>query len=94
MVKEVDSDGDGFIDLNEFLELNKIDSEKQVQDIEDAFAIVDTNGDGSISPSDESSISNCKKIIQNFDCDGDGLISLDEFKKMMCQGSNFLQNGN
>ncbi|KAI3873983.1 hypothetical protein MKW98_001632 [Papaver atlanticum] len=104
MVKEVDSDGDGFIDLNEFLELNKIDSEKQTQDIEDAFAIVDTNGDGSISPSelqkllrtlgDESSISDCKKIIQNFDCDGDGLISLEEFKKMMCQGSNFLQSRN
>ncbi|KAI3928211.1 hypothetical protein MKW98_023812 [Papaver atlanticum] len=105
MVKEVDSDGDGFIDLNEFLELNKIDSEKQVKDIEEAFAIVDTNGDGSISPSelqkllktlgDESSISDCKKIIKNFDCDGDGLISLDEFKKMMFQGSNFLdRNGN
>ncbi|KAI3988112.1 hypothetical protein MKX01_011901 [Papaver californicum] len=101
MVKEVDSDGDGFIDLNEFLELNKIDSEKQVKDIEEAFAIVDTNGDGSISPSelqkllktlgDESSISDCKKIIQNFDCDGDGLISLEEFKKMMFQGSNFLE---
>ncbi|KAI3923361.1 hypothetical protein MKW98_026954 [Papaver atlanticum] len=90
--------------VKEFLELNRIDSEKQVQDIEDAFAIVDTNGDGSISPSelqkllrtlgDESSISDCKKIIQNFYCDGDGLISLEEFKKMMCQGSTILQSGN
>ncbi|KAI3862925.1 hypothetical protein MKX03_011414 [Papaver bracteatum] len=105
MVKEVDSDGDGFIDLNEFLGLNKIDSEKQVKVIEDAFAIVDTNGDGFISPSElqkllktlgdeSSSISDCKNIIHNFDCDCDGLISLEEFKKMMFQGSTILQSGN
>ncbi|KAI3963215.1 hypothetical protein MKX01_030345 [Papaver californicum] len=92
MVKEVDSDGDRFIDLNEFLELNRIDSEKQVKDIEEAFAILQkllkTLGD-------ESSISDCKKIIQNFDCDDDGFISLEELKKMMFQGSNFLErNGN
>ncbi|KAI3857671.1 hypothetical protein MKW98_028935 [Papaver atlanticum] len=94
MVKEVDSDGDGFIDLNGFLELNKIDSEKQVQDIEDAFDIVDGMGMLLKTLGDESSISDCKKIIHNFDCDGDGLISLEDFKKMMFQGSNFLQSGN
>ncbi|KAI3939664.1 hypothetical protein MKX01_018008 [Papaver californicum] len=99
MVKEVDSDGDGFISLNEFLELNRIDTEKQIKDIESAFTIVDSNGDGLISPlevqklmkslGDEQSIPDCKKIIQSFDSNGDGLISLDEFKKMMLQGSEF-----
>ncbi|KAI3976483.1 hypothetical protein MKX01_008341 [Papaver californicum] len=99
MVKEVDLDGDGFISLNEFIELHRTGTEKQIKDIETAFRIVDSNGDGLISPievqklmrslGDEHSIPDCKKIIQSFDSNGDGLISLDEFKKMMLQGSEF-----
>ncbi|OVA01864.1 EF-hand domain [Macleaya cordata] len=46
MVEEVDSDGDGFIDLNEFIELNTIDSEKHFEDVKSAFSIMDADGDG------------------------------------------------
>ncbi|KAF8401041.1 hypothetical protein HHK36_014344 [Tetracentron sinense] len=50
MVKEVDSDVDGFIDLNEFIELNTngVDSVKVLEDLRNAFLIFDVNGNGSI----------------------------------------------
>ncbi|OVA07783.1 EF-hand domain [Macleaya cordata] len=106
MVKEVDSDGDGFIDLNEFIELNTIDSEKHLEDVRSAFSIMDTNGDGSISPQelqkvlrnlgDNASIEDCKRMISAVDCDGDGFVSFEEFKLMMIRGSasDFLQRKN
>ncbi|KAF8407593.1 hypothetical protein HHK36_006727 [Tetracentron sinense] len=95
MIKEVDSDGDGFIDLNEFIELNTkgVDSVKVLEDLKNAFLIFDVDGNGSISPEelqevlkslgDESSIAECRKMISGVDCDGDGLINFEEFKIMM-----------
>lgn len=101
MVKEVDADGDGFIDLDEFIELNTkgVDPVKVMEDLRNAFLIYDIDRNGSISPEelqavlrslgDENSIAECKKMISAVDCDGDGLISFEEFKIMMMgSGSN------
>ncbi|KAK1257649.1 putative calcium-binding protein CML25 [Acorus gramineus] len=46
-----DSDGDGFIDLGEFMELNTrdVDDAAALEDLREAFAVFDVNGDASIS---------------------------------------------
>ncbi|KAK1274830.1 putative calcium-binding protein CML25 [Acorus gramineus] len=46
-----DSDGDGFIDLGEFMELNTrdVDDAATLEDLREAFAVFDVNCDGSIS---------------------------------------------
>ncbi|XXG40895.1 hypothetical protein AAC387_Pa01g1495 [Persea americana] len=95
MVREADSDGDGFIDLNEFIELNTtgVDSRAALEDLKNAFLIFDIDRNGSISPEelqmvlrslgDDSSMAECRKMISGVDCDGDGLIDFEEFKIMM-----------
>lgn len=100
MIEEVDSDGDGFIDLNEFIELNtnEVDAAKILEDLKHAFSIFDADGNGKISPAelqkvlkslgDEGcSIDDCRKMIHGVDVDGDGMINFEEFKIMMMGGS-------
>lgn len=100
MINEVDSDGDGCIDLNEFIELNTkgVDSDEVMANLKDAFSVYDIDGNGSISAEelqkvmrslgDECSIAECRKMISGVDCDGDGMISFEEFKAMMMVGFN------
>ncbi|KAF5193148.1 Calmodulin [Thalictrum thalictroides] len=95
MMEEMDSDGDGFVDLNEFIELhtNGMDSAKVLDDVKNAFLIFDMNGDGSISPQDlqkvlrnlgqSCSIAECRRMINGFDSDGDGMMNFEDFKVMM-----------
>ncbi|KAK3035615.1 hypothetical protein RJ639_033207 [Escallonia herrerae] len=101
MVREVDADGDGCIDLPEFIELNTkdIDSKEVLENLKDAFSVFDIDKNGSISAEElqnvlgslgeECSIAECRKMISGVDCDGDGMISFEEFKVMMTMGSRF-----
>ncbi|KAL8161213.1 hypothetical protein V2J09_012702 [Rumex salicifolius] len=92
MIREVDSDGDGFIDLREFIELNtkEVDSEEIMSCLREAFSVYDMDGNGSISAEelmevmrglgDECTVADCRKMISAVDSDGDGNISFEEFK--------------
>ncbi|KAI3816618.1 hypothetical protein L1987_16321 [Smallanthus sonchifolius] len=101
MIVEVDADGDGFIDLKEFIELNTkgVDSTELLENLKDAFSVFDVDKNGSItadelqkvlgSLGEECSVGECRKMIAGVDQDGDGMISFDEFKVMMTTGSRF-----
>ncbi|KAF9592405.1 hypothetical protein IFM89_014895 [Coptis chinensis] len=99
MMKEIDTDGDGFIDLKEFAEFfhkskgSVGDSEKELKD---AFDMYDKDKNGLISVNElhmvykslgqKCSVGDCKKMIKNVDRDGDGCVNFDEFKTMMGSG--------
>ncbi|OVA12185.1 EF-hand domain [Macleaya cordata] len=93
MVEDVDSDRDGFTDLNESIDLNTIDPEKHLEHVKSTFSILDAIGDEPISPQelqkvfralgDNASIEDCKRMISDFDFNGDGLVSFEAFKLMM-----------
>ncbi|KAJ4710067.1 Calcium-binding protein [Melia azedarach] len=101
MMREIDSDGDGFIDYNEFVELNTkgVDSDEILENLKDAFSVYDIDGNGSItaeelyevlrSLGDDCTIAECKKMISGVDSDGDGTIDFEEFKVMMMMGSRY-----
>lgn len=100
MIVEADGDGDGFIDLNEFIELNTkgVDSNEVLENLKDAFSVFDVDKNGSItvdelqkvlgSLGEECTAGECRRMIAGVDQDGDGMISFDEFKMMM-SGSRF-----
>ncbi|XP_038901754.1 probable calcium-binding protein CML32 [Benincasa hispida] len=101
--KFVDVDGDGFVDLKEFLELYTMSGgEVRVGDIKSAFQVYDSNGDGKISAEEVMAIMNtlgerttlkaCKQMVKGVDIDGDGFIDIDEFSKLMGTYSSKFQN--
>lgn len=101
MIKEVDGDGDGFINLREFIELNTkgIDSKEVLENLKDAFSVFDIDNNGLITAEELQNVmkklgENCdieesRKMIAGADRDGDGMINFDEFKDMMKMGSHF-----
>ncbi|KAH9320910.1 hypothetical protein KI387_015549, partial [Taxus chinensis] len=94
MVREADCDGDGFIDLQEFIELNTrgVDAAGSLKDLRDAFQIFDLDGNGAISCDElhrvlrnlgeDSTMEDCELMIRGADCDGNGSIDFEEFKTM------------
>ena len=98
MIEVFDADGDGFINLQEFVELNtkEIDPEELLDNLREAFSVYDIDGNGSISAEelhkvmrslgDDCSVADCRQMISGVDRNGDGLISFDEFKVMMSAG--------
>ncbi|KAL3526772.1 hypothetical protein ACH5RR_011428 [Cinchona calisaya] len=91
--KEADSNGDGFIDFEEFIKVQNEEGGVKTSDIQGAFRVFDLDGNGKISAEEllevmrrlgeKSSLNACKKMIRGVDADGDGLINMDEFMHMM-----------
>ncbi|KAL3691280.1 hypothetical protein R1sor_004931 [Riccia sorocarpa] len=79
------------------------DQQNEDEDLKDAFNVFDKNGDGSISPTElqtvlvnlgmqeGQNISNCEKMINTVDADGNGQVEFYEFKKLM--GADFARGG-
>lgn len=91
--KAADSNGDGFIDYEEFAKIHENTESTIHGDIENAFKVFDLDGNGKISPEEllqvlsrlgeKSSLDACSKIVRGLDGDGDGFINMDDFMIMM-----------
>ncbi|KAL0538466.1 hypothetical protein IC582_027487 [Cucumis melo] len=95
MVKEMDSDRDGFIEMDEFLEvLQKGEEEEEI--LREAFLIFDGDKNGLICAEElkrtfrkfgwtKCDLKQCKKMIEGVDHDGDGFVNFQDFRLMMTQ---------
>ncbi|KAG8368370.1 hypothetical protein BUALT_Bualt15G0038400 [Buddleja alternifolia] len=88
-----DLDGDGFIDFNEFVEVQKKEGGVKTVDLQRAFQVFDKDNDGRITVDEvyellrnlgeRCSLQDCRKMVQAVDINGDGVIDSDEFMTMM-----------
>ncbi|KAK1235967.1 hypothetical protein PQX77_000793 [Marasmius sp. AFHP31] len=95
MINEVDADGNGTIDFNEFLSMmsKKVHHADSEEEIRQAFKVFDKDGSGAISATELRNVmeslgerlseSEIDAMMKEADVDGDGTISYNEFVKMM-----------
>lgn len=95
MMNEVDQDGNGEIDFDEFVIMmaRQAGYQDSEQELKDAFAVFDINKDGEISGSEIKAVmkqlgqhlenDEVDLIISEADVDGNGNINYDEFVKIM-----------
>lgn len=96
MMNEIDTDGDGVIDFEEFCELMATCEDPEPNTIKKMFKQFDTNGDGGLTVEElrnglrslECGITDeeMDEMLRDADTDADGRISYDEFIHMMMQG--------
>lgn len=95
MLAEVDEDGSGQVDFDEFLSMmqKKMSDDQLEKDIMDSFALLDKDGSGLISANELKHVVTdfCGKLtdaevndlLSEADITGDGLLSYEEFYKIM-----------
>ena len=93
LIKEVDEDGNGKIELNEFINILASKSLGDEHIIKQAFAILDRTNSGYITPSDlrhamlclgeNYTIEEINEMISLVDDDQDGVINFQEFNKLI-----------
>ncbi|CAL5381593.1 unnamed protein product [Camellia sinensis] len=99
MVKEMDRDGDGLVDIDEFMRaVNTTDNAArgvgEEDDLMGAFLIFDLDKNGLISAKELQRVlvglgyetcrlSECREMIKGVDKDGDGFVDFQEFRSMM-----------
>ncbi|KYQ99709.1 calmodulin [Tieghemostelium lacteum] len=95
MINEVDQNGNGTIDFNEFIRMmsRKMQDNDTEEEIREAFKVFDKDGNGFISAAElrhvmtslgeKLSNEDVDDMIREADLDGDGQINYDEFVKMM-----------
>ena len=102
MMEEIDTDRDGFINLEEFAGFlknsNNVDEDGGAKELKEAFEMYDLNKNGLISSSElhqiltrlgeGCSLQDCKNMIKTVDSDGDGFVNFEEFKKMMTNNAS------
>ncbi|XP_062199612.1 calmodulin-like protein 30 [Phragmites australis] len=91
MMCVADHNKDGYMDLEEFMEVHK--NGVQLGDIRRAFFVFDRDKDGRISAEevmavlrnlgDSCSLEDCRKMVREVDRNGDGFVDMDEFMSMM-----------
>ena len=96
VVQTLDSDGDGLLSLEDFVKLMEGEGEgeeEKMKELREAFKMYDTDDCGYITAKslkrmlsrlgEKKSVDECKVMINQFDLNGDGVLSFDEFKVMM-----------
>ena len=102
LYKEVDSNGNGFIDFDEFLNIimTKMNDPYTHAQLVEALRIFDTDDNGTLNSHDLKSVcmklgdrmkaADIEEIISEADRDGDGKLSIDDFASMLLSGQKVI----
>ncbi|KAG0481172.1 hypothetical protein HPP92_012030 [Vanilla planifolia] len=99
MLQVADTDGDGLLDMEEFMTMaGFMDGEEEIIDPEEkhlreAFRLYEQDGQGCITArslkrmlsrlGSSRPVEECRSMISPFDLNGDGVLCFDEFRAMM-----------